>query len=138
MLPTKHLNFIGVLCLLLSSCHSNEGINKEPVFKNNPPESGVYQNKLADLIKADDDALSYYIKDYVIQNGHDYLVVTVSGPNILATAFIQINDPKGIEDIVVQRGKGYNGAELEGLKIEVTKVPKGAVFLYKSLENIVD
>lgn len=138
MLPTKHYCLIVVLCLLLSACHSNEGINKEPIFKNNPPESGVYQNKLADLIKADDDALSYYIKDYVIQNGHDYLVVKVSGPNVLATALIQINDPKGIEDIVVQRGEGYIGAELEGLKIDVIKAPKGAVFLYKSVDNIVD
>jgi hypothetical protein len=127
-----------LMCLLLSACRRKEGINKEPIFKNNPPESRVYQSKLADLIKADDDALSYYIKGYAIEHGHDFLLVTVSGPDLLATAYIQINDPKGIEDIVVKHANGYVGAELEGLKLQVTKIPTGAVLLYQSVENILD
>jgi hypothetical protein len=126
------------MCLLLSACRRKEGINKEPIFKNNPPESRVYQSKLADLIIADDDALSYYIKGYAIEHGHDFLLVTVSGPDLLATAYIQINDPKGIEDIVVKHANGYVGAELEGLKLQVTKIPTGAVLLYQSVENILD
>lgn len=126
------------LCFLLAACQKNKGSNKEPIFKNNPPESAVYKSKLADLIKADDDALSYYIKGYKVQNGHDFLTVSISGRDILATAYLQINNPKGIEDIVVKRGNGYVGAELEGLKIEVINSPNGAVFLYKGVEKIVD
>ncbi|MFM2213811.1 MAG: hypothetical protein RL427_1074 [Bacteroidota bacterium] len=138
MLRTKSLMRLLLMCLLLSACRRKEGINKEPIFKNNPPESRVYQSKLADLIIADDDALSYYIKGYAIEHGHDFLLVTVSGPDLLATAYIQINDPKGIEDIVVKHANGYVGAELEGLKLQVTKIPTGAVLLYQSVENILD
>ncbi len=138
MSPTKSNTFLGVLLVLLSSCHLNKGVNEEPIFKNNPPESTVYKNKLGELIKADDDALSYFVKGYKVQYGHDLLIVTVSGPDILATAFIQINDPKGIEQLVVNRADGYVGAELEGLKLEATKGPKGTVLLYKSVEAILD
>ncbi len=138
MSPTKSFTFLGAFLVLLSSCHFNEGVNKEPIFKNNPPESAVYKNKLGNLINADDDELSYVIKGYKVQYGHDFLIVTISGPNILATAYIQINDPKGIEQIVVNRAAGYVGAELEGLKLEVTKAPSGTVLLYKSVENIID
>lgn len=138
MLPTKSFAFLGAFLVLLASCNFNEGANKEPIFKNNPPESARYKNKLGDLIKADDDALSYFVKGYKVQYGHDFLLVTVSGPDILATAYIQINDPKGIEQLVVNRADGYVGAELEGLKLEVTKGPKGTILLYKSVEAILD
>jgi hypothetical protein len=139
MLRTKHYYQVLVLCFFVVACKHNEGVNNEPIFKNNPPESTIYKNKLADLIKADDDdALSFFVKGYKVQNGHDFLIVTVSGPDILATASIQINDPKGIEDIVVKQAAGYVGAELEGLKIQVSYVPTGAVLLYQSVANIAD
>jgi len=138
MLPTKLFSYLLVICFFLAACHRKEGINKEPIFTNNAPESVVYKRKLADLILADDDALSYFIKDYRVQDGHDFLLVTVSGPDVLATAYIQINDPKGIEDIVVKRANGYAGAELEGLKLQIIKEPNGAVLLYQSVENIAD
>jgi len=138
MLPTNSLKYIILFCYLMMACHHNEGINKEPIFTNNAPESAVYKRKLANLIKADDDALSYYVKGYRVQYGHDFLIVTVSGPDILATAYLQINDPIGIEDIVVKRADGYIGAELKGLKIQVTYVPNGAVLLYQGVEKVVD
>lgn len=138
MLLTKRITLGLVFCFLFTACQKNNGVNKEPIFNHNPPESAVYISKLAELIKADDDQLSYYIKGYAVQNGHDFLRVNVSGPDILASAYLQINDPKGIEDIVVKHAEGYVGAELEGLKIEIVTNPKGIVFLYKSVEKIVD
>jgi len=60
MLPTNALKYTILFCFLMMACRRNEGSTKEPIFNNNTPESAVYKIKLANLIKADDDAFAVY------------------------------------------------------------------------------
>jgi hypothetical protein len=65
-------------------------VNKEPVFTNFKPESKEYRNKLAEIIRSNQDDLTYVFERYIQKNGSDYLEIKVYGDDIAATAMVLV------------------------------------------------
>lgn len=138
MLRTK-IVFFFLLCLTLISCSYIPVVNKEPVFTNFKPESKEYRNKLAEIIRSNPDDLTYVFEKYQHINGSDFLKIKVYGDDIAATAMVLV-EQKGtsVDGIIEKKGVSYNGAELYGLELDVIDAPKGATFVYKDLDFIID
>jgi hypothetical protein len=138
MLRTK-IVFFFLLCLTLISCSYIPAVNKEPVFTNFKPESKEYRNKLAEIIRSNPDDLTYVFEKYQYINGFDFLEIKVYGDDIAATALVLV-EQKGtsVDGIIEKKGVSYNGAELYGLELDVIDTPKGATFVYKDLDFIID
>ena len=138
MLRTKMV-FSFLLFLTLISCSYIPVVNKEPVFTNFKPESKEYRNKLAEIIRSNPDDLTYVFEKYQHTNGFDFLEIKVYGDAIAATAMVLV-EQKGnsVDGIIEKKGMSYNGAELYGLKLDVIDTPKGATFVYKDLDFIID
>jgi len=131
--------FSFLLFLTLISCSYIPVVNKEPVFTNFKPESKEYRNKLAEIIRSNQDDLTYVFERYIQKNGSDYLEIKVYGDDIAATAMVLV-EQKGnsVDEIVEKKGVSYRGAELFGLELDVIDTPNGATFVYKDLDFIID
>lgn len=136
MLPIKNTLFLLVFCLILGCQHKAK--NRELVFETYQPTTKEYKNKLAEKIKENPKDIIYYFKRCFQQNKKDYIEIEVNGSDFDANGFVLLNNWNKLEALKKNNGKGYNGAVLDGLQLEVKLNPEGAILIYKDLEKIID
>lgn len=119
------------------SCGKTECHNTNPVFESNPPASAPYKKELARLITAAKPGdISFYLKGYTDTDTTDYLLLDVTGKDFCATATVALaGNDAAAGQLRETKGKGYTGAELEGLKVEAG--PEGNL-VYNSCDRITD
>ncbi len=132
-------SILFVFVLSVSACTNYNVVNKEPIFNDFKPETAEYKDKLAEIIQNNPDELTYIFNRYFQADGNDYLEITVNGDDTSATAMVLVTaNREGIEGIIEKKGKGYGGAELYGLQLDIIKKPTGAQFIYKNVDLIID
>ncbi|MFP5439661.1 MAG: hypothetical protein ACLGH8_17935 [Bacteroidia bacterium] len=128
---------IPALLLLLVSCNGTTSChNLNPVFNKYKPGDFEYKNELGQqLLKKGVDNFTYTLAGY----SNDTLRVNVQDDSICAIAPLQIVKYDEVsEKIRKVDGKGYHGAELNGLKIVIVRNESGISFLYRSADGITD
>nr|WP_322624398.1 hypothetical protein [uncultured Flavobacterium sp.] len=128
---------IPALLLLLVSCNgTNTCHNLNPVFDKHKPTDFEYKDELGKLlIKKGVDNFTYTVAGY----NKDTLRVNIQNDSICAIVPLQIVKYDEVaEKIRKVEGKGYNGAELGGLKIAVVRNETATSFMYRSADDITD
>ena len=134
LFPLKSV--VVAVTLAIFACSKNHGTNTD--FTKFPVNSREYKDEVAGRIRTDSENIKYTLKNYLQQDGQEYLELALDSKGFTATALVQVNDWTKLEGIRRTKGESYIGAELEGLQLDVIPDPNGAVFLYRDVERIVD
>src|SRR5687767_10395054 len=133
------LIFFPLLLILMFSCDRPECKNSNPVFDAYAPDTKEYKDELVrHLQKVDNKDLSYWLDKYESRNKKDYILVYIQGEELCAKGSILVNDWKKLEGIKRTQGKGYEGAELKGLKIDIEKNSLHTELILKDIDHVVD
>ncbi|AWH85353.1 hypothetical protein HYN59_09605 [Flavobacterium album] len=133
------LFLIAATCLAVS-CGKQECKNTNPVFDANTPDSKPYKAELTkQLAEAEKNSVKYWINSYKEVDGQQYMVVDITGNGFCATAQMAISpEDTKLQGFIKAKGKGYSGAELEGLQYGITSDSNGGHFIFKELGGVID
>jgi hypothetical protein len=139
MKKNSYLLIIGFV-VLFTSCKSHECYNNNIIFAKYGPQSKKYRDELAtEINQYKAEQLSYYLLGYKKSNDKEYIEVSVQASNLCAKSWVLVEQwDEVIEGIKQNKGKGYIGAELVGLKLKFIETPNGIQLKYKSVESMVD
>lgn len=134
----KNITFIFLAALVLS-CQDKPGektVQQSTLDKHNP-ESVEYKTKLAELINDKPDTYEVTFDHFHKKGSRSYITVNIEGDGLSATEdiLLQNDEPKVITE---HEGKGYGGAQLEGLKVTVSEANTKPVLLFQSVKDIID
>jgi hypothetical protein len=130
---------LTVLLVSLVSCDRPECNNTNPVFDSNEIESIAYKEELVkEIERVGEENLSYWIADYIVQNGREYITVNIQGGGLCAKGMLQVINWTNIEGIRRNKGDGYHGAQLAGLTFNIIDNGNSIDFIYEDVERIVD
>jgi hypothetical protein len=132
----KNIAIPALLFLLVSCNGTNPCHNLNPIFDKHKPTDFEYKDELGKLLlKKGAENFTYTVAGY----SKDTLRVNIQDDSICAVAPLQIVKYDEVtEKIRKVEGKGYDGAELGGLKIVVVRNENGTSFMYRSADNITD
>lgn len=139
--PLTMKHYLSLLCLVILSvsCERRECKSSNPVFNNNKPTSEVYKAELAKELKENTEELDYHLAEYHETDTFPYMIVNVQGGDICARAVVTIEKhDEDIAGIVKNKGTGYRGARLAGLKIAIVQQPGTTQFYYNGVDYIAD
>ena len=133
----KTLKTLALLALIsLASCKQEAPENK--VFTSNEPDSEAYKAELAKKITAGGN-LTYTFDSLEIVGGHGKIHVLVNGDGVDAKAAVAVHEGDAvITPFLNSKGKGYGGAELKGLKINVHQTDGRTEFIYNGVDEVID
>jgi hypothetical protein len=139
---SRILNLITILFLLsiATSCDRPLCENTNPIFDKYSPETKEYKDELVNqLSQIDKSKLTYWMDTYQNKSNSEYMGVYIQGDGLCAKIVLVIKDSrKGIEDIIQHEGVSYVGAELEGLKFDITQDSVKTEFVFREVGNVVD
>ncbi len=128
-----------IACILtLTACNNIHDNTSKTVFDKFSPDTREYKNELAAKLKLNPEGVHYTFNKFVENDGKEYLDIQIKGDNFNATGLVLVNNWSKLEEIKRTKGKGYSGAELRGLKLDIEEDSSGANLIYKDLEEIVD
>ena len=133
-----------LFCLLLLlfsviSCQRPACNNTNPVFSQFAPDSKEYKNELARQIRSVGvENLRYWYDGYRKEATREFIIAHIQGETLCTKGELLVTNWD--EKIQGLRGsdRGYSGAELSGLKLDIQEGPAGAILIYKGLDRIVD
>ncbi len=129
---------IGVI-LSVSSCRTNNCENKNPVFNKFVAGSKEYQDELAKQVQAVGlSNFTYSFEKYFQKDGKDFIVVSMKGPGLCAKGEMVVQNWGKMQGINAANGAGYRGAQLAGLRYEITHDSLSTRFIYKGVERVID
>ncbi len=135
----KSIFILSTLLFFLASCDRPDCKNTNPVFDSNGIETNIYKQELVkQMDKVGKDNLTYWLSNYIEENGKEFITVNIQGGDLCAKGLLQVNDWKSIEGIKRTKGVSYNGAQLKGLKFNTITTGESIDFIYKNIESIVD
>ncbi|WP_298329328.1 hypothetical protein [uncultured Dokdonia sp.] len=129
---------IIVLCFLCSCQEENcQSAQRNHILAANSYNSKEYQAELYRLIKESPEVDYYYeMREEIF--GQHYLVVTAYGNAFCGKLCLVISE-EDANHIEIDKTKGYQGAQLIGLKFNKQKADYGwSALVYDSVEYIVD
>jgi hypothetical protein len=122
--------------LFLLSCNnekSNETLNKLK------PESYIYKKEVAKIITKSDPNTIYFFEKYYQKNDSEFITVKVETNTSEAFIEVKILEWDSIISIIKEtKGKGYDGAQLKGLKLKILDDTKNLDFIYLQMDEIKD
>lgn len=134
----KNITFI-LLAALALSCQDKPGEKtaQQLAFDKLNPESAEYKTELAKLINEQPDDYEVTFDHFHKKGNRSYIAVNIEGDGLSATEdiLLQNDEPKVITE---HEGKGYGGAQLEGLKVTVSEADAKPVLLFQSVKDIID
>jgi hypothetical protein len=138
--------FIRQLALLifcainLISCNSSECGNTNPIFKNNSPESKIYKDELARVLRNEDlSKVLYFVNGYSEKQDHRYMFVRVKSKDICAILVLDLNKyGEELEQFVKVKGMSYGDAEIRNLKFKIVQNQNSTNFIYENLNGFID
>src|SRR6478736_3741671 len=121
---TKNSIQILIVLFLLSaivSCDRPACKNTNTIFDKYSPDTKEYKDELVNqLTLVDKSKLTYWMDTYLEENNSKFIYAYVQGNGLCAKIILAVNSSdKGIEGILKNKGLGYSGAELEGLKFDI-------------------
>lgn len=133
------LKIASILCIfILIACNDVNDDLSNNIFRKFSPATREYKDELATRLKTNPESLHYTFNKFVENNGNEYLDIQIKGENFKATGLVLVMNWHKLERIKATKGKGYSGAELKGLKLNIEENSSGANLVYKDLEKIVD
>lgn len=135
----KSFFILAALLIFLGSCSRPACKNTNSIFDSNGIETNVYKRELVkEIERVGKENLTYWLSDYTLQNGNEFITVNIQGEGLCALGLIQVKDWNNLEEIKKTKGVSYNGAELKGLTFDMITNGESIDFIYKNLESIVD
>ncbi len=122
----------------LIGCNNVNDDTSNTVFEKFSPTTREYKNELAAKLKTNPEEIHYTFNKFVINDGKEYIDVQIIGPDFEGTGLVLVNNWSKLESIKQTKGKGYSGAELRGLKLDIEEDSSGANLIYNDLDKIVD
>ena len=139
MLSKINLLWVVVVVLLVSCAQKKECHNtqRNPILASNIYSSKAYQAELYRLIKESPDVDYYYeMREEIF--GQVYLVVSAYGDAFCGKLCLVISE-EDASHIAIDASKGYQGAQLIGLKYKRKETAYAlSSLVYDSMEYIVD
>ena len=133
------LIFTPLFLILIFSCDRPECKNSNSVFEAYEPDTKEYKDELVrQLQMTDNKTLSYWLDKYETKNNKEYILVSIQGEELCARGSILVNNWKNLEGVKRTQGKGYIGAELKGLQIDIQKNPLQTELVLKDIDYIAD
>lgn len=128
------------LLTFIASCDRPECENTNLIFEKYSPELKEYKDELVNqLAKVDRSKLTYWIDSYQEDKNSKYIYSHIQGDGLCAKIVLEIYDSeKGIKGIIKNKGKGYQGAELENLKFDIRQDSTSTNFIFQEIDGIID
>lgn len=118
-------NILTGLALLVLTVSCDRPVCKSPntVFDRYSPDTKEYKDELAKQLKhVDESKLTYWMDTYQHRDKIQSLRAHIEGEGLCAKIVLSIKDSvKGIEGIIRNKGMGYSGAELKGIKFKINQ-----------------
>lgn len=126
----------ALFALLVTTACSNYDADKLITLN---PASKEYKQELVKLMDERGNKLTYTFNKFVQLGGKDYMDITVDGRGgIHASSLVLVNDWSKLEGIKRTKGIGYNGAELENLKVSIVNPDTQPTLVFKDVDRIID
>lgn len=141
LLSKKSLLALSSLCafVLLSSCNSNTCETTNTFLQQAQINSTPYNLELARMVNtSDSNTISYVFSEYRNVEGVDYIIVEIRGEEGCALGRFTAVEPKGLEELMANQGKGYSGAVLKGFKFTLDGNSEPMDLIFKSVVDILD
>jgi hypothetical protein len=130
-----------LLCLLLLivSCDRPQCKNTNQLFDKYSPDSKEYKEELIKQLKLiENSELSYWFKEYKLENEKEYIYVFIQGRNLCAVGELTVKQWGNLGSIQRTKGMGYQGAQLTNLKFDIYQDSSKTELIYKSHGMILD
>ncbi|MBS2101020.1 hypothetical protein [Carboxylicivirga linearis] len=130
---------VGILALMLASCDRPNCENKNPIFDKYDVGSERYKTELVAQIKHyGQKNLKYWFDSYIKENGNEYIIINIQNDSLCAKGKVLVRNWNKLEGIKQTQGKGYRGAELKGLVLDIEKDTNGVELIYSDVKRILD
>lgn len=128
---------IGMLLLIVScqkeGCHRSQ---ENEILAEHPYNTRAYQNELYQLIK-ESQQVDYYFETREEIMGQTFLVVQAYGDAFCGKLCLVISE-EDAKSIKLDKNKGYQGAQLVGLRYKEHTTYYGKTLVYDTLEYVVE
>ena len=122
----------------MTACNIVDVDNSNTVFDKFSHDASEYKSELATILKSRPEGLHYTFNKFVEKDGKEYLDIQIKGDSFTATGLVLVKNWNKLKSIKRTKGKGYSGAELMGLKLDIEENSSGATLVYNDLERIAD
>ena len=133
---------VGVLMclnLVLIGCDRPNCETQNSVFQHADITSAEYVVELANQMQTKDQSkLTFWIKGYEKNGENEYLNIYVQGDELCAQTKLLVKDWSALETLRKNEGKGYVGAEIENLVMELKGSEDAPQFVYVEHSAIID
>ncbi|HNE27803.1 MAG TPA: hypothetical protein PLW66_01475 [Saprospiraceae bacterium] len=139
METTVFFSFLAILAFQVCSCGQAQQTDRHSVFSQLPPDNPVYKAELARQIRTmGAGRLDYRVEAYAERNNEDFLLVRVQGEGLDAIAEMNVPEWQKLGKIRENKGLGYRGAYLAGLRFDILDEAQDVRFVFRDLDRIVD
>ncbi len=136
------ISTLTIFCVLsvIISCDRPACENTNEVFLKHAPQTKPYKDELVRQLKlVDQSKLSYWMGSYQEHDNLQYVNANIQGEGLCAIVAMAVSESdKGIERILKNKGMGYIGAELKGLKFDIHQDSMSTELVFRSVESIID
>ncbi|MFT4543726.1 MAG: hypothetical protein ACI9UR_000103 [Bacteroidia bacterium] len=135
----QSLSILFLAAVLFASCDRPDCTNANQVFSTNKPNSNQYVLELAKQLKSvDQSKRTYWIKAYEKIEAKEYLNIYIQGDGLCAQTRLLVEDWSNLEFLHKAEGKGYIGAEIQNLRLELRIEEETSCLVYVSHDAILD
>ncbi len=137
--PKALVLLVVMVMLITSACDRRPCKNTNPVFDRYSPSDNEYKTELVKQMQITGaHKLEYWFDNYLEKNGREYMLVYIQGNGLCAKGEVLMNEWHKLEGIRKTRGKGYRGAKLKGLELDIRKDSTTIELVYKNVAGIID
>jgi len=135
----KRAAILMVIVFALTGTSCIKSSKKNKTFAGFDPSSRQYKQELTRLVTGKNaEDITYIFNRLVKIKGKDYLDISLILNDMRAQGLVLVKNWTKLEELKRTNGKGYSGAELRNLKVEVDNSTAEPTLIYKELEKIVD
>jgi hypothetical protein len=135
----QSLSIVFLVAVLFTSCDRPDCTNANQVFSINKPSSNQYVLELAKRLQSvDQSKRTYWIKGYEKIGEEEFLNIYVQGDGLCAQTKLLVEDWSNLEFLHKAEGKGYSGAEIQNLRLELRTEEETSCLVYVSHTAILD
>ena len=133
------LTIFGFLILTVS-CEQPKCKNTNLIFDKYSPYTKQYKDELVkQLINIDKSKLTYWMDEYQEIDNSQNICANIQGDGLCAKIVLVVRgSDKGIQGILNAKGKGYRGAELKDLKVDIKQDNLSTEFVFKEISRVID
>ena len=125
--------------VFITSCDRPVCKNTNPVFDKFSPETKEYKDELVKQLKrVDNSKLTYWLDKYQEADTQEFLYIFIQGDGLCAKGVVTVKQWNKLEGIKRTKGKGYVGAKLKNLKLDIYQDSANTELIYRDVDRIID